>query len=149
MMLFGIAVGALMSFIVIGAYILVASFILWMAVDAAKQDRFWWIVFVLGIPVVGAAVYYFTEKKHEYAKVESHHVHTSETEEQHEVAPKKRARKSQIKEEPQKESTSHASVIENTEEERKDENVVHNEVVTTETLSAESTSEIPSEEKQV
>lgn len=148
MMLFGLVFGAFMSFIIVGAYVLVASFILWMAVDAAKQDRFWWLVCILGIPIIGAAVYYFTEKKHEYAKIESHHIHTSETEEQHEVTPKKRTRKSQIKEEPQKESVPHVSVTENVEEEKKDENVVHNEAATTEIFPAESTNETSSEEKQ-
>ncbi len=45
------------------------SFVLWMAVDAAKGDKYWWIVFILGFPLVGGAVYYFVEKKHDYAKL--------------------------------------------------------------------------------
>jgi phage protein D len=61
-----------------------------MAIDAGKQDRFWWLTFVIGVPVIGPAAYYFTEKKHEYARAPVHHVHDSETEEQHEKAPKKR-----------------------------------------------------------
>ena len=83
----GIVAVALSTLIVYGAYLLFFSFTLWMVVDAAKQDRFWWVVLILGIPVVGSAAYYFTEKKHEYVKAESHHVHASETEAQHEKAP--------------------------------------------------------------
>lgn len=86
--MFQIILGILLELIVLGSYLIVASFLIWMFVDAAKQDRFWWIVIILGVPVVGAAVYYLTEKKHEYAKAPSHHVHESETESQHETAPK-------------------------------------------------------------
>jgi hypothetical protein len=87
MMFIGFVALMLSTFIIYCAYLLAFAFIFWMAVDAGKQDRFWWIVFILGVPVVGAAVYYFTEKKHEYAKAPVHHVHTSETESQHEKAP--------------------------------------------------------------
>lgn len=86
------------------ANVVLLSFIIWMAVDAAKQDRFWWMVLIIGVPIVGAGAYYFTEKKHEYAKVGSHHIHKSETEEQHETSPKARTRqkkdKNTINEEP-------------------------------------------------
>ncbi len=75
-------------FAVYWSVIFVVSFTVWMSVDAAKQDRFWWIVMILGIPFIGPAVYYVTEKKHEYKKAENHHVHVSETESQHEQAPK-------------------------------------------------------------
>jgi ABC-type nickel/cobalt efflux system permease component RcnA len=121
MILFGMFFSALIQFIVVGAYILIASFILWMAVDAAKQDRFWWVVCILGAPVVGAAVYYATEKKHEYVKIESHHIHESETEEQHEVAHKKRARKSVVKESSKVETPIVATLVEPTPEETKPE----------------------------
>ena len=70
-----------------GAFSIIISFTLWMIVDAAKQDRFWWIVIIWTIPGIGPAVYYLTEKKHEYAKAKIHHIHTSETEIQHEKAP--------------------------------------------------------------
>ena len=72
--------------ILLGSYLIVGSFLVWMFVDAAKQDRFWWIVIILGVPVIGAAEYYLTEKKHEYAKAPSHHIHESETESQHETS---------------------------------------------------------------
>ena len=90
MIILGIIAVALSTLIVYGAYLLFFSFTLWMVVDAAKQDRFWWVVLILGIPVVGSAAYYFTEKKHEYVKAESHHVHASETEAQHETSHNRR-----------------------------------------------------------
>lgn len=90
MILFGIIFGAIMLGVVTACYILVIAFTIWMAIDAGKQDRFWWLVCIIGIPVIGSSVYYFTEKKHEYAKLTVHHVHESETEDQHEHAPKKR-----------------------------------------------------------
>lgn len=83
----GIILGSIMTLIVYTAYIFIFAFTLWMAVDAGKQDRFWWMVLIIGIPFIGSGVYFFTEKKHEYAKAESHHIHVSQTEEEHEVAP--------------------------------------------------------------
>lgn len=50
-------------------YVVAAAFILWMLVDAAKQDNFWWLVIILGIPIIGAIMYYFLEKKRDYVKV--------------------------------------------------------------------------------
>lgn len=50
-------------------YVVVAAFILWMLVDAAKQDNFWWLVIILGVPIIGAIMYYFLEKKRDYIKV--------------------------------------------------------------------------------
>lgn len=91
MMLFGIIVSLLITLVVALCYILVISFTIWMIVDAGKQDRFWWLVCIIGLPIIGPSAYYFTEKKHEYAKIPPHHIHGSETEEQHEKAPKKRA----------------------------------------------------------
>lgn len=75
------------TLLIYAAYLAFFSFTLWMMVDAAKQDRFWWVVVILGVPFIGSIVYYFTEKKHEYAKAPSHHIHTSETESQHESSP--------------------------------------------------------------
>jgi hypothetical protein len=67
------------------------AFTVWMIIDAGKQDRFWWLTLIIGVPVIGAAAYYFTEKKHEYRSAPLHYVHISETEQQHEKAPKKKA----------------------------------------------------------
>ena len=111
MLTFDLIFGALMTLIVYTAYILVISFVLWMTVDAAKQDRYWWVILIIGVPLVGAAVYYFTEKKHVYAEAPSHHIHTSETEEQHEVAHKKHVSRDKddpvsVKEEEKKEANS-------------------------------------------
>jgi predicted membrane channel-forming protein YqfA (hemolysin III family) len=50
-------------------YVIAISFIMWMAIDAGKNDKFWWIVLIIGLPLVGAILYYFTEKKHDYAKI--------------------------------------------------------------------------------
>jgi ABC-type nickel/cobalt efflux system permease component RcnA len=98
MIFFGMFFETMMTLVVYGAYIFVISFTLWMVVDAGKQDRFWWMILILGIPFVGSTVYFFTEKKHEYAKAEPHHVHDTETEEQHETSPRKRkARKHVVK----------------------------------------------------
>ncbi len=81
-----LVVSAIINIIIYGACIIAGSFVIWMIVDAAKQDRFWWVVLILGVPFIGAAVYYLTEKKHEYAKVPSRHIHESQTEAQHEVS---------------------------------------------------------------
>lgn len=51
-------------------FLLALSFIFWMAVDAAKSDKYWWVVFVIGMPLVGGIVYYFVEKKHDYMKLD-------------------------------------------------------------------------------
>jgi hypothetical protein len=51
-------------------YIFVFAGIFWMAVDAAKQDKFWWIVLILGMPIVGAVVYYFVEKHKDYSVID-------------------------------------------------------------------------------
>ncbi len=89
MMILAVVVGLLVSASIYLVTMFVVAFTMWMLVDASKQDRFWWVLLIVAVPVVGALVYYFTEKKHEYAKVPSHHVHQSETESQHEHAPHK------------------------------------------------------------
>ena len=90
MVFVGLIVSGFITLVVYSAYIIVIAFTIWMAVDAGKQDRFWWIVLIIGVPVIGSAAYYLTEKKHEYVKAEPHHIHTGETETQHEQAPKKK-----------------------------------------------------------
>ena len=89
----GELIDAIFQLIVYGAWIVLISFTLWMAIDAGKQDRFLWIILILGVPAVGSVAYYYTEKKHEYSKKENNHVHTSETEQQHETTPKKLVRR--------------------------------------------------------
>lgn len=64
-----IFIGVLIFAVVNVIGILGISFILWMAVDAAKADKYWWIVLIVGIPLIGGIIYYFVEKKHEYAKI--------------------------------------------------------------------------------
>lgn len=59
----------LVKFLTYTLYIMVLSFILWMAVDAGKNDKFWWMVVIVGVPGIGAAVYFFVEKKGDYFKL--------------------------------------------------------------------------------
>ena len=71
-MISGIAavlLGAIFMFSLYTLYVIVASFIMWMAIDAGKKDNFLWLVFILGIPVVGAIAYYFVDKKRDYIKI--------------------------------------------------------------------------------
>lgn len=49
--------------------VLALSFILWMAVDAAKGDKYLWVVLILGLPVIGALIYFFVEKEGDYMKL--------------------------------------------------------------------------------
>lgn len=98
MILFQFVVALLITFVVAMCYLIAVSFTIWMIVDAGKQDRFWWLTVIIGVPVIGPAAYYFTEKKHEYRRAEIHHIHTSETEEQHEKAPKKKSSRKAKKE---------------------------------------------------
>jgi uncharacterized membrane protein YeiB len=88
MVVLSLMFGLLFSVFVYVLYILAIAFTLWMVVDASKQDRFWWVVLIVGVPLVGPCTYFFVEKKHEYAKVPIKHVHKSETEEEHERAPR-------------------------------------------------------------
>lgn len=87
----GLLAGIIITVLVVACYVLTIAFTVWMAIDAGKQDRFWWLVIVIGVPIIGPSVYYFTEKKHEYRKAPVHHIHTSETEQQHEMAPKNKS----------------------------------------------------------
>ncbi len=77
----------LLSVFVYVLYIVAIAFTLWMVVDAGKQDRFGWLLLVVGVPVIGPLVYFFVQKKHEYKRASHMHVERSETEEQHERAP--------------------------------------------------------------
>ena len=73
--------GFLLDGIVLAAvylfYIVPASFVIWMAVDAAKQDKFFWVIIIIGLPVLGSLVYYFVEKKRDYMTTSAHfgHIH--------------------------------------------------------------------------
>lgn len=44
-------------------FICFAAFNTWMIVDAARKDKFVWLLVAIGVPFIGAIVYYFTEKK--------------------------------------------------------------------------------------
>lgn len=99
MILFNIIFGLLVTLVVFGCYIIAISFTVWMVVDAGKQDRFWWLAVIIGVPLIGSAIYYFTEKKHEYVRTTPHHIHDSLNEQQHESSPKKKHHKKNKKEE--------------------------------------------------
>lgn len=45
------------------------SFLMWMTVDALATKKYLWLVFILGLPLVGAVVYFFVEKEHDYLKL--------------------------------------------------------------------------------
>ncbi len=64
-------VGVLVFAVVNFLFLLGLSFIFWMAVDAAKGDKYWWVVLILGVPLIGGIVYFFVEKKHDYLKIKS------------------------------------------------------------------------------
>lgn len=68
-MMTGTAVSFLLMGVAVFVYVVLLSFLLWMLVDAAKQDKFWWIVLILILPILGAVIYYFTEKQHDYVKM--------------------------------------------------------------------------------
>jgi uncharacterized membrane protein YeiB len=79
-MLFGFIFGVTIMIFTYLMYVFAISFMLWMLVDAAKQDKFWWLVFMVAVPVIGSIVYFFVERQHDYAKIkrdnpkpETHH----------------------------------------------------------------------------
>jgi hypothetical protein len=72
MTLFLSILGLVAAVLFLAFYIIALSFMLWMAVDAGKHDRFWWIVLIIALPLVGAVAYFVTEKKHLYKKVTKH-----------------------------------------------------------------------------
>lgn len=45
-------------------YAVLIAFIIWMLVDAAKTDRFLWLLIMIGLPVIGGLIYYLTQKRH-------------------------------------------------------------------------------------
>lgn len=71
---------------IIAIYIVMLAFMFWMMVDAAKHDKFWWLVLCIALPVAGAVIYFFVEKKKMYEKIEkhtegehAHHAHAGHT----------------------------------------------------------------------
>lgn len=81
-MVFAIIIGALVFVSLMFLYVLAAAFVIWMSVDAAKQDKFWWLVLVIGLPLIGAIVYYFVEKKGDYMKTTPVHTEKKEAKEE-------------------------------------------------------------------
>jgi NADH:ubiquinone oxidoreductase subunit 6 (subunit J) len=69
LVLVGVVFGFVAQVLVYVAYIVSLSFMLWMIVDAAKQDKYIWLAIMVALPVVGSIVYFFVEKEHEYEKI--------------------------------------------------------------------------------
>ena len=57
---------ALLGGIVVVSYFL---FIIWMSIDAIKGGKLFWLLAILGVPLIGAVIYFFVEKKREYMKL--------------------------------------------------------------------------------
>ena len=72
---FGFLLDGVVLVVVYLCYIIPASFIIWMAVDAAKQDKFFWLIIIVGLPLIGSLVYYFVEKKKDYMTTSAHQGH--------------------------------------------------------------------------
>lgn len=68
-MLFGLIFGVMIMMLGVIFMVLCASFMFWMLVDAAKQDKFWWVAIMFVLPLIGSLVYFFVEKEREYAKI--------------------------------------------------------------------------------
>lgn len=77
--IFSYMITLLMAIGVWVCYTTVFTFIIWMAIDAGKQDKFFWMIIIIGIPLIGSIVYYFVEKKKDYMTTSGHwgHVHKS------------------------------------------------------------------------
>lgn len=56
---------------ILGALAIVSYFLFlaWTVIDALKERKFWWVLFILCLPFVGAVVYFFVEKEHDYMKI--------------------------------------------------------------------------------
>lgn len=50
-------------------YVISFAFIIWMIIDSGKQDKFWWLFLIIALPLLGAVIYYFVEKREDYLKV--------------------------------------------------------------------------------
>jgi uncharacterized membrane protein YeiB len=73
--MFGFFLDIILQGTVFLIYVVLFSFIFWMAVDAAKQDKVFWLFIIIGLPVIGSAVYYFVEKKKDYVTTSGHWGH--------------------------------------------------------------------------
>ncbi len=72
---FGVFLDIILQMSVFLFYVVAFSFIFWMAVDAAKQDKFFWLIIIIGVPILGSIVYYFVEKKKDYVHQSGHFGH--------------------------------------------------------------------------
>lgn len=50
-------------------YVIGLSLMIWMIVDAAKSDKYWWVAIMVALPLIGSLIYFFVEKEHDYEKI--------------------------------------------------------------------------------
>ncbi len=67
--IFSDMLASLTALMLLLAYAFVITFTVWMIVDAAKHDKFWWLFLTISLPFIGAVMYYCTEKKKLYEKL--------------------------------------------------------------------------------
>lgn len=70
-----LSLGILAVVITLATYVFTLGFIILMMIDSLKNGKILWFVGIVLFPLVGAVVYYFTEKKHDYAKVDERGEH--------------------------------------------------------------------------
>jgi hypothetical protein len=75
----GMVFSLLIVVLILFVYVSIISFMIWMVVDAAKNDKILWVLIIVGLPVVGSIIYYFTEKKEDWPfsphhKKHEHHI---------------------------------------------------------------------------
>ena len=63
------SLGIVLVMITLATYVFSLFFIVWMMIDALTHKKILWFIGILLFPLVGAIVYFFTEKKHDYAKI--------------------------------------------------------------------------------
>ncbi|MDQ5962477.1 MAG: hypothetical protein QG653_284 [Patescibacteria group bacterium] len=73
--MFGFFLDVILQGSVFVFYVVAFSFLFWMAVDAAKQDKIFWLLIIVGLPLVGSIIYYFVEKKKDYVTTSGHFGH--------------------------------------------------------------------------
>ena len=65
------SLGIVLVMITLATYVFSLGFIVWMMIDSLMNKKILWFIGIVIFPLVGAIVYYFTEKKHDYAKIVS------------------------------------------------------------------------------
>lgn len=63
------SIGILAVVITLATYVFSLCFIVWMMIDALMSRKYLWFFGILVFPLIGAIVYFFTEKKHDYGHI--------------------------------------------------------------------------------